>query len=144
MCNPPSTSRPFAFFLQFVVKQINFLRAVGDTFLSLCVWWPDIAKMTMLNPQFNNLPKLPGMGFGEELLRTDFRKSQLLNSKTGVQDKRVKPDVQPFDTLRLANTQLGGNTQAKMSLDRKVLRFQAFFKEGVHESPQEQVCDWAL
>eukprot|EP00670_Eutreptiella_braarudii_P007522 CAMPEP_0174290272 /NCGR_PEP_ID=MMETSP0809-20121228/28153_1 /TAXON_ID=73025 ORGANISM="Eutreptiella gymnastica-like, Strain CCMP1594" /NCGR_SAMPLE_ID=MMETSP0809 /ASSEMBLY_ACC=CAM_ASM_000658 /LENGTH=751 /DNA_ID=CAMNT_0015388809 /DNA_START=96 /DNA_END=2351 /DNA_ORIENTATION=+ len=94
--------------------------------------------MTMLNPQFNNLPKLPGMGFGEELLRTDFRKSQLLNSKTGVQDKRVKPDVQPFDTLRLANTQLGGNTQAKMSLDRKVLRFQAFFKEGVHESPQEQ------
>eukprot|EP00993_Chasmostoma_nieuportense_P002401 NODE_319_length_2416_cov_30.574050_g297_i0.p1 GENE.NODE_319_length_2416_cov_30.574050_g297_i0~~NODE_319_length_2416_cov_30.574050_g297_i0.p1 ORF type:complete len:755 (-),score=240.05 NODE_319_length_2416_cov_30.574050_g297_i0:151-2376(-) len=80
--------------------------------------------------------KIPGMGFGEELLRTDFRKSQLL-SKTGVRDAPPKTTLLQQDTMRVANTQLGSQESAKLSLDRKVLRFQAFFKEGVHESPQE-------
>lgn len=94
----------------------------------------------MMNSQmdFSQLPKIPGMGFGAELLRTDFRKSQLLSATAGVKDKPVKPAVQPYDTLRLANTQLAGGETKKMTLDRKVLRYQGYFKEGVHESPQEQ------
>lgn len=88
--------------------------------------------------QFSNIPKIPGMGFGEELLRTDYRKRQLLGPNGVLVDNRDKVAVQIFDTMRLSNTQLGGNTTSKLSLDRKVLHFQAFFKEGVHESPLEQ------
>jgi hypothetical protein len=87
------------------------------------------------------LPKIPGMGFGEELLRTDFRKRQLLNCKTEVSRSNGPSKASPpqtFDTMRVANTQLGESAPNKITLDRKVLRFQGFFKEGVHESPQEQ------
>ncbi len=88
---------------------------------------------------FSALPKIPGMGFGEELLRTDYRKKQMLNNSSGMADNRAKPAVQSYDTLRLQNTLSTTSTNNNLSLDRKVLRFQGYFKEGVHESPQEQV-----
>mmetsp|Transcript_17335 Transcript_17335/g.30925 ORF Transcript_17335/g.30925 Transcript_17335/m.30925 type:complete len:752 (-) Transcript_17335:1054-3309(-) len=93
---------------------------------------------TDLQSTFSQLPKIPGMGFGEELLRTDYRKPQLMDKKQGVKDKPTRAALQPYDNMRLANTQLGTTAQKKMTLDRKVLRFQGYFREGVHESPQEQ------
>eukprot|EP01006_Ploeotia_vitrea_P053971 TRINITY_DN67834_c7_g14_i1.p1 TRINITY_DN67834_c7_g14~~TRINITY_DN67834_c7_g14_i1.p1 ORF type:complete len:759 (-),score=100.08 TRINITY_DN67834_c7_g14_i1:1110-3386(-) len=97
-----------------------------------------------------NLPKIPGNGLSDELLRTNFRKPQLLNMTSGVAD-RPPAVMQEHDTFKLANTQLGNTnpygqttgsysatTSRKIALDRKVLRFQCFFKEGVHESALEQ------
>ena len=95
---------------------------------------------TDLQSTFSQLPKIPGMGFGEELLRGDYRKPQLMDPKQGVKDKPTRAALQPYDNMRLANTQLGTTAQKKMTLDRKVLRFQGYFREGVHESRIEQVC----
>lgn len=88
--------------------------------------------------QSQGIPKIPGMTFGEELFRTNFHKPQLLSSTTGVSDKRSPAQV---DTFKLTSTMTRRGAPPpteRMDLDRKVLRFQAYFKEGVHESALEQ------
>jgi len=84
-------------------------------------------------------PKIPGMSFGEELLRTDFRKRQCLSAKKAPKVSSLLPTTPPIaDTMKVANTHLGEGAPKRISLERKVLRFQSFYREGVHESPLEQ------
>jgi len=97
-------------------------------------------------PNFSALPKLPGMGFGEEFLRTDFRRRQLLNPSTGVRDSRSRPRsllpaaISPLlSTLRTSNAPPppSGGAPPQTPHD-PVLRFQAYFVEPVPYSPLEK------
>lgn len=96
----------------------------------------------MASPSSNCvLPKIPGMGFGEELLRTDYRKRQYLNSGKEVSSSSgaTMPGItQVFDTMKVTNpAESTLSSTKKISLDRKVLRFQGYYREAVHESPLE-------
>eukprot|EP00759_Apiculatamorpha_spiralis_P021134 PhF_6_TR26168/c0_g1_i2/m.37158 len=100
------------------------------------------------------LPMLPGNSYGEELLRKNFRKAQILSRGERGATNDVPID---FDALTVTQSIKGGatNTSAvgggtlsgsrtsnasnpETSLERKVLRFYSYFKEGVHESAQER------
>jgi len=84
-------------------------------------------------------PKIPGMSFGEELLRTDFRKRQCLTSKKIPKSSSLSTtSTTIIDTMKVANTHLGEGAPKRVSLERKVLRFQCYYREGIHESPLEQ------
>jgi Ca2+-binding EF-hand superfamily protein len=97
------------------------------------------------------LPLLPGQTCGEELLRTNFRKTQML-SGTGERAIHVKDVPLDFDSTNISATASVGrrtanDTLSKTSptsagagdgLDKKVLRFFGFFDETVTESAVEK------
>jgi len=98
------------------------------------------------------LPLLPGQTCGEELLRTNFRKTQLL-SGTGERSLHLKEVPVDFDSTRISQTaavglsgsQRGfngtatqGSSANQQGLDRRVLRFFGYFTESVTESSVEK------
>ncbi|KAL9652806.1 hypothetical protein ABK040_010838 [Willaertia magna] len=110
------------------------------------------------SPTERKLPFLPGYTFDDKFLNEKHHKSHLFEYKNGI------PIVYDFDvpeevdflysqteklseqlkaTNELYNTSFKGQETASrepkwLSLEKKVLRFYAYFKEGVHESPVEQ------
>jgi hypothetical protein len=106
------------------------------------------------------LPMLPGNTCGEEMLRRNFRKTQVL-SGTGEKCINIGQVPIDFDSTAVAGTtQLSPSKGATFSsthasalaatagkiagdgtqsLERRVLRFYGHFSEGVHESPLEKV-----
>lgn len=93
------------------------------------------------------LPLLPGQTCGEELLRTNFRKTQVL-SGTGEKALKVKDVPIDFDSTSVSPTASVGRRNFNGSLtatagrprdlEKKVLRFFGFFDEGVTESAVEK------
>jgi hypothetical protein len=89
------------------------------------------------------LPMLPGNSYGEELLRKNFRKAQILGRGERGTTNEVPID---FDALQVTQSVKGataslsetGKSDPALTLDRKVLRFYSYFKEGVHESTYER------
>nr|CAG4714695.1 unnamed protein product [Naegleria fowleri] len=102
------------------------------------------------------LPFLPGFTFDDKFIKERHHKSQLLAYKNHIPvvhdyDVPVEVDELQTETEKLADmlrstTQLYKSTTTNetkqkenwLSLEKKVLRFYAYFKEGVHESPVEQ------
>eukprot|EP00760_Papus_ankaliazontas_P018499 PhM_4_TR17513/c0_g1_i1/m.51060 len=94
------------------------------------------------------LPMLPGNSYGEELLKKNFRKAQILGRGERVVSHDVPVDFDALQVTQSVKAGLGGTNAAggstmgsddpSLSLDRKVLRFHCYFKEGVHESAQER------
>ncbi|KAG2374107.1 hypothetical protein C9374_011186 [Naegleria lovaniensis] len=102
------------------------------------------------------LPFLPGFTFDDKFVKERHHKSQLLAYKNHIPvvhdyDVPVEVDELQTETEKLADmlrstTQLYKSTTINetkqkenwLSLEKKVLRFYAYFKEGVHESPVEQ------
>lgn len=98
------------------------------------------------------LPLLPGNTCGQELLRRNFRKTQVL-SGNGERTHQKQPSIPVDFSTTLASTQgklngsLGASSQAQQtqgstadaqSLDRKVLRYYGYYKEAVQESSVEK------
>ena len=101
------------------------------------------------------LPFLPGFTFDDKFVKERHHKAQLLAYKNNipvVNDYDVPIEIDELqteteklaDTLRSTTQQLyktSNDTKPKenwLSLEKKVLRFYAYFKEGVHESAVEQ------
>lgn len=100
------------------------------------------------------LPLLPGQSCGEEMLRTNFRKTQVL-SGTGEKALKVKDVPIDFDstgvsasasvgrrTMASTNGKVGSSDEAGASatadFEKKVLRFFGYFGENVTESAVEK------
>ena len=92
------------------------------------------------------LPLLPGCTVGQELLRTNYRKTQAL-SGSGEQSLTTKPMPVDFDSTMvsqsasLSGTQAsgtGGNSPSKSEPARQVLRFFGYYNESVNESAIER------
>ncbi|EFC40301.1 hypothetical protein NAEGRDRAFT_81047 [Naegleria gruberi] len=103
------------------------------------------------------LPFLPGYTFDDKFIKDRHHKGQLLAYKNNIPvvhdyDVPVEVDELQTETEKLAEmlksttqlykTSVTNNDTTKkenwLSLEKKVLRFNAFFKEGVHESAVEQ------
>ena len=97
------------------------------------------------------LPKLPGYDFPDPT-KTNFNRSQIFGYKNGIPIQVEKKAALPLAGATVAVPDLplpdeGGETAefqaaadfvpAWVAFDRKVLRFEAFFKEPVHESAAE-------
>eukprot|EP01064_Diplonema_japonicum_P030946 TRINITY_DN5391_c1_g1_i1.p1 TRINITY_DN5391_c1_g1~~TRINITY_DN5391_c1_g1_i1.p1 ORF type:complete len:797 (+),score=138.55 TRINITY_DN5391_c1_g1_i1:144-2393(+) len=85
------------------------------------------------------LPKLPGNGFQEEMMKKSFKKRQMMQPLTGPRNMdidRIPVDFEsvPIQGGKPSNMQ---DQEAGLTLDRKVLRFTGYFREGVHESRLE-------
>eukprot|EP00659_Diplonema_papillatum_P008062 gene8062-12397_t len=96
------------------------------------------------------LPKLPGNSFQEEMARKSYRKRQMMQLETGPKPLDVDRIPVDFEAIKMsaenkareatmAGTTPGSPTadDTQNTLDRKVLRFTGYFKEGVHESRVE-------
>jgi len=99
------------------------------------------------------LPLLPGQTCGEELLRTNFRKTQML-SGTGEKALKLKDVPIDFDSTNVSatasvgrragatkgatSTDLGASQGGAADLEKKVLRFFGYFDETVTESAIEK------
>jgi len=100
------------------------------------------------------LPLLPGFTFDNKFAKEKHHKQQLFAYKNGIPvvsdyDASVEVEDLHTETEKLAemlkstndvykNNTTTDNNQNWLSLDKKVLRFYAYFKEGVHESAIEQ------
>jgi hypothetical protein len=99
-----------------------------------------------------HLPFLPGNTFEDPSMKERHHKKQVFdyrNSLPVVNDFEVPEDVdtlhnatdklaQKLQSTNISNTVSMNETKPRwLSLDRKVLRFYAYFKEGVHESNVE-------
>ena len=85
------------------------------------------------------LPKLPGNGFQAEMMKSSFKKKQMMQPSMGPRPVGVDRVPVDFEAIKIA-AEADGQADAEITtvtLDRKVLRFTAFFKEGVHESRLE-------
>eukprot|EP01062_Namystynia_karyoxenos_P056416 TRINITY_DN47376_c0_g1_i1.p1 TRINITY_DN47376_c0_g1~~TRINITY_DN47376_c0_g1_i1.p1 ORF type:complete len:757 (+),score=291.09 TRINITY_DN47376_c0_g1_i1:107-2377(+) len=83
------------------------------------------------------LPKLPGNNFQSHATQKSFGKKQHLGPQgiTGCKVEKIPVD---FETLKIKEDRDAEPPKPQtLSLDRKVLRFSAFFKEPVHESREE-------
>ena len=76
------------------------------------------------------LPMLPGNTCGQELLRRNFRKTQLLS---GTGEKHLNRGNVPLDfgaTKTVTTSPTKGEGEASIPLDRQVLRFYGYYKEA--------------
>eukprot|EP01063_Lacrimia_lanifica_P011426 TRINITY_DN1820_c0_g1_i1.p1 TRINITY_DN1820_c0_g1~~TRINITY_DN1820_c0_g1_i1.p1 ORF type:complete len:786 (+),score=339.00 TRINITY_DN1820_c0_g1_i1:77-2359(+) len=86
------------------------------------------------------LPKLVGNGFQQEMMRKNFRKRQVMQPLTGPKPAGVDRIPVDFESIKIAkevHAASDAREEEPISLDRKVLRFTGYFKEGVHESRWE-------
>ena len=83
------------------------------------------------------LPKLPGNSFQEEMMRKSFKKRQMMQPLTGPKPMEVDKIPVDFEAIRIAREDTPTEQLGGLSLDRRVLRFTAYFREGVHESRLE-------
>jgi len=93
----------------------------------------------------SGLPMLPGNGF-KDPTKTDFKKSHIFDVSNGITvthdpaadaPKGPVTAVEPPRMLPKAEVSVAPVQPAWVAFDRKVLRFDCFFKESVHESRLE-------
>eukprot|EP01060_Flectonema_neradi_P020329 TRINITY_DN2786_c2_g2_i1.p1 TRINITY_DN2786_c2_g2~~TRINITY_DN2786_c2_g2_i1.p1 ORF type:complete len:750 (+),score=131.19 TRINITY_DN2786_c2_g2_i1:151-2400(+) len=83
------------------------------------------------------LPKLPGNNFQEEMMRKSFKKRQVMQPLTGPKPIDVDKIPVDFEAIKIAQEEIPDDHSGGLTLDRRVLRFTAYFREGVHESRLE-------
>jgi hypothetical protein len=96
---------------------------------------------TQLSVVPKGLPLLPGNGF-KDPTKTDFRKSHVFDVKQGISTSKMPdpasyavPEHMPAEPTTVPASEAVPAVQpAWVAFDRKVLRFDCFFKESVHES----------
>lgn len=85
------------------------------------------------------LPFLPGTSFDSPSARSSLRKAQTLTFENGGRSvSHDRSSSQPLSTSMYPKTAGKGQLPAWIAFDRQVLRFEAFFREAVHERREEQ------
>ena len=93
----------------------------------------------------SGLPVLPGNGF-KDPTKTDFKKSHIFDVSNGITvthdpaaeaPKGPVSAVEPPKMMPKAEVSVAPVQPAWVAFDRKVLRFDCYFKESVHESRLE-------